>query len=141
MISKNWKDYNLFCSKKEVGIIVVEKGFENLLTQKRISFSKKKILKMIKQLLFGLFILSQFSFAQNYGTLRFATYANDRQSAFSLTFDDGLLSQTENVRPILNQYGFKGTFYVLPPYLTETLPGIWRYGTWPAFQSMSLEGH
>ena len=33
MISKNWKDYNLFCSKKEVGIIVVEKGFENLLTQ------------------------------------------------------------------------------------------------------------
>jgi hypothetical protein len=96
---------------------------------------------MIKQLLFSLFILSQFSFAQNYGTLRFTTYADDRQSAFSLTFDDGLLSHSENVRPILNQYGFKGTFYVLPPYLTETLPGIWRYGTWPEFQSMALEGH
>jgi peptidoglycan/xylan/chitin deacetylase (PgdA/CDA1 family) len=112
-----------------------------LFTQKRISFSKKKLLKMIKQLLFSLFILSQFSFAQNYGTLRFTTYADDRQSAFSLTFDDGLLSHSENVRPILNQYGFKGTFYVLPPYLTETLPGIWRYGTWPAFQSMASEGH
>ena len=96
---------------------------------------------MIKQFLLSLFIISQFSFAQNYGTLRFATYADDRQSAFSLTFDDGLLTHSENVSPILNQYGFKGTFYVLPPYLTETLPGIWRYGTWPGFQSLALEGH
>lgn len=96
---------------------------------------------MIKQLLFSLFILSQFSFAQNVGTLRFTNYADDRQSAFSLTFDDGLLSQSENVRPILNQYGFKGTFYVLPPYLTQSLPGIWRYGIWPDFQAMALEGH
>ena len=30
---------------------------------------------------------------------------------------------------------------MLPPYLTETLPGIWRYGTWPGFQSMAAEGH
>ena len=52
-----------------------------------------------------------------------------------------LLTHSENVRPILNQYGFKGTFYVLPPYLTETLPGIWRYGTWPGFQLMAAEGH
>jgi peptidoglycan/xylan/chitin deacetylase (PgdA/CDA1 family) len=97
---------------------------------------------MIKQLLFSLFILSRFSFAQNYGTLRFTNYADDRQSAFSLTFDDGLLSHSENVRPILNQYGFKGTFYVLPPYLAdENQDTIWRYGTWPAFQSMAAEGH
>ncbi len=96
---------------------------------------------MIKQLLITLFTLAQFTFAQNYGTLRFTNYADDRKSAFSLTFDDGLLSQIENVNPILNQYGFKGTFYVLPPYLTETLPGIWRYGTWPGFQMMAAEGH
>ncbi|MCK7523500.1 MAG: polysaccharide deacetylase family protein [Ignavibacteriales bacterium] len=108
---------------------------DKLFTQKRISLSTKNIVKMIRQLLFSLFIISQFSLAQNYGTLRFTNYADDRQSAFSLTFDDGLLTHSENVRPILNQYGFKGTFYVLPPYLTETLPGIWRYGTWPGFQS------
>ncbi len=114
---------------------------DKLFTQKRISLSTKNIVKMIRQLLFSLFIISQFSFAQNYGTLRFTNYADDRQSAFSLTFDDGLLTHSENVRPILNQYGFKGTFYVLPPYLTETLPGIWRYGTWPGFQSMAAEGH
>ena len=29
----NQEILGLFCSKKEVGIIVVEKGFENLLTQ------------------------------------------------------------------------------------------------------------
>jgi len=96
---------------------------------------------MIKKLLFTFTLLTQVLLAQNIGSMRFTNYADDRQSAFSLTFDDGLLSHSENVRPILNQYGFKGTFYVLPPYLTETLPGIWRYGIWPAFQSMAAEGH
>ncbi|MDP2363191.1 MAG: polysaccharide deacetylase family protein, partial [Ignavibacteria bacterium] len=97
---------------------------------------------MIKQLLFSAFIISQFSFAQNYGTLRFTSYADDRQSAFSLTFDDGLLTHSENVKPILNQYGFKGTFYVLPPYLAEeNQPTIWRYGRWNEFQLMALAGH
>jgi len=96
---------------------------------------------IITKLLFTLFIITQISYSQDYGTMHFTNYADDRQSAFSLTFDDGLLTQIENVRPILNQYGFKGTFYVLPPYLTESLPGIWRYGTWPGFQSMAAEGH
>mgnify|MGYP003416877208 FL=1 len=96
---------------------------------------------MIKQVLITFFVLTQIASAQNFGSMQFTNYADDKQSAFSLTFDDGLLSHSENVRPILNQYGFKGTFYVLPPYLTETLPGIWRYGTWPEFQAMALEGH
>jgi hypothetical protein len=96
---------------------------------------------MIRQILFTIFLIAQISYAQGYGTLRFTNYADDRQSAFSLTFDDGLLSHTENVGPILNQYEFKGTFYVLPPYLTDSLPGIWRYGTWPGFQSLADSGH
>jgi hypothetical protein len=96
---------------------------------------------MIRQILFTIFLIAQISYSQGYGTLRFTNYADDRQSAFSLTFDDGLLTHTENVAPILNQYGFKGTFYVLPPYLTDALPGIWRYGTWPGFQSLAAGGH
>ncbi|HMN23708.1 MAG TPA: polysaccharide deacetylase family protein [Ignavibacteriaceae bacterium] len=96
---------------------------------------------MIKKICIAVFILVQFSFAQNYGSLRFTNYADGRQSAFSLTFDDGLLTHSENVGPILNQYGFKGTFYVLPPFLSESLPGIWRYGTWQGFQSLASEGH
>lgn len=96
---------------------------------------------MIKQLLFTFTLLTQVLLAQNFGSMRFTNYADDRKSAFSLTFDDGLLTHTENAAPILNQYGFKGTFYVIPPYLTESLPGIWRYGTWPDFQVLANQGH
>ena len=97
---------------------------------------------MIKQILITIIIITNISIAQNYGSLRFANYADDRESAFSFTFDDGLLTQSENARQILNQYGFKGTFYVLPPYLAdENQDTIWRYGTWPDFQVMAAEGH
>lgn len=96
---------------------------------------------MSKKIFIAALVLVQFSFAQNNGSLRFTNYADGRQSAFSFTFDDGLLTHSENAGPILNQYGFKGTFYVLPPFLTESLPGIWRYGTWQGFQSLALLGH
>ena len=97
---------------------------------------------MIKQIVFTIIAFANFSFSQNYGSMRITNYADDRESAFSFTFDDGLLSQSENVKPILNQHGFKGTFYVLPPYLAdENQDTIWRYGTWPDFQSMAAEGN
>jgi hypothetical protein len=52
------------------------------------------------------------------------------------------LTHIENVRPILDEHGFKGTFYVLPPYLAdENQNTIWRYGPWPGFQAMALDGH
>jgi peptidoglycan/xylan/chitin deacetylase (PgdA/CDA1 family) len=70
-----------------------------------------------------------------------AKWFDDKSSAFSFSFDDGFISHYENVRPILNQFNFNGTFYVMPPWLTDSLPGIWRYGTWPMFQSMAMEGH
>lgn len=63
------------------------------------------------------------------------------QSAFSFSFDDGLLSHYQYAKPILDEHGFKGTFYLLPPFLTENLPGIWRYGTWPMFLNLNSEGH
>lgn len=96
---------------------------------------------MITRILFLIISITQIILPQNYGSLRFTNYADDKKGAFSLTFDDGLLTHTQNVEPILNQYGFKGTFYIMPPYLTENLPGIWRYGTWPDFINLSNEGH
>ena len=97
---------------------------------------------MIKKLLLTVSILSQLALAQSYGLLQFTNYADDRQSAFSLTFDDGLKTHFDNVLPILNQHGFKGTFYVLPPYLAEeNQPPIWRYGIWTEFQSIAANGH
>ncbi len=74
-------------------------------------------------------------------TVQVAKWFDDNRSAFSFSFDDGFFSHFNNARPILNQFDFKGTFYVMPLFLTDSLPGIWRYGTLPMFQSMSLEGH
>jgi len=79
--------------------------------------------------------------SSSYGNIVITTWADDRNAAFSFSFDDGFISQYENVREILNQFDFKGTFYLLPPFLTDSLPGIWRYGTWPMFEEMSYEGH
>ena len=70
-----------------------------------------------------------------------AKWFDDKSSAFSFSFDDGFISHYENVRPILNQFNFSGTFYIMPPFLTDSLPGIFRYGTWPMFQVMAIEGH
>ncbi len=97
---------------------------------------------MIKQILFIIITIANFCIAQNYGTVRFANYADDRKSAFSLTFDDGLKTQFDYAKPILDQYGFKGTFYVLPPYLAEDNQDlIWRYGRWSEYQQMSADGN
>jgi peptidoglycan/xylan/chitin deacetylase (PgdA/CDA1 family) len=69
-------------------------------------------------------------------------YADDRQSAFSFTFDDGLKSQFDYAKPVLDNYEFKGSFYVLPPYLAENeQETIWRYGTWPQFKTLASQGH
>ena len=76
-----------------------------------------------------------------FGNLYVTKWADDRQSAFSFSFDDGFISHYNNVKNIFNQYGFKATFYIIPPSLNDTLPGIWRYGTWPMFEMMQSEGH
>lgn len=97
---------------------------------------------MIRYFIILFFTISGIIFSQGYGTLTFTNYADDSKAAFSLTFDDGLLTHNTNVRPLLNQYGFKGTFYVIPPYLAEdNQPLIWRYGHWSDFQMIAADGH
>ena len=77
--------------------------------------------------------------SSDWGRLFVSTWADDRQSAFSFSFDDGFISQYDNVRIILNQNNFPATYFILPPFLTDSLPGIWRYGTWPMFLEMYNE--
>jgi peptidoglycan/xylan/chitin deacetylase (PgdA/CDA1 family) len=97
---------------------------------------------MIKNTLIIILFYFQFLLGQNYGSLRVTNYADDRQSAFSLTFDDGLKSQFDYAKPVLDDYAFKGTYYVLPPYLADNnQETIWRYGTWYQFQTLASEGH
>ncbi len=80
---------------------------------------------------------------KNIGYIDIKTWADDRKAAFSLTFDDGFLCHYEYVRPILNQFGFNGTFYViierLIPDITGSLPHA--YGSWDQFAQMAGEGH
>lgn len=40
-------------------------------------------------------------------------WPGDRSSAISLTFDDGMDTQLDNVGPILKKHGLKGTFFVV----------------------------
>jgi peptidoglycan/xylan/chitin deacetylase (PgdA/CDA1 family) len=75
-----------------------------------------------------------------YGNVYVTRWAEDRKSAFSFSFDDGFKAQFDNVKPILNSFDFNVTYFLLPPFLTEQLPGIWRYGTWPMFLEMHSEG-
>ncbi|MFO7445736.1 MAG: polysaccharide deacetylase family protein [Ignavibacteriaceae bacterium] len=75
------------------------------------------------------------------GSVSIKTWADDKKSAFSFTFDDGFISHYETAMPVLNSYGFKGTFYVISSDLTETQPTIWRYGTWDHFREIAAGGH
>jgi peptidoglycan/xylan/chitin deacetylase (PgdA/CDA1 family) len=82
---------------------------------------------------FRIFAQHNQSDSSDWGKLYVTTWADNKQSAFSFSFDDGFISQYDNVRNILNQNNFTATYFILPPFLTDTLPGIWRYGTWQMF--------
>lgn len=57
-------------------------------------------------------------------TVTDAVFPGGAAVAVSLCFDDGRESQLDGVR-ILDEYGIRATFYVLPPALA-TAPGRWR---------------
>ncbi|NWF51331.1 MAG: polysaccharide deacetylase family protein [Ignavibacteriaceae bacterium] len=80
-------------------------------------------------------------YPQNFGEITVKTWPDDRKAAFSFTFDDGLLSQSTNAKQILEQFGFRGSFYFVTSTLTEQLPGVWRYGSWNEFTQMAANGH
>lgn len=52
-------------------------------------------------------------------------WPNNKKIALSLTWDDGRASQIEYGLPILNKYGIKATFYVVPSAVEKKLDG-WK---------------
>src|SRR5688572_24482762 len=48
-----------------------------------------------------------------------------KQTAVSLTFDDARFSQVEGGTALLDQYGVKATFYVVPSWVEQRLEG-WK---------------
>lgn len=64
--------------------------------------------------------------------LKINKWKNGKKSAIALTFDDGNRSHYEYAAPILNAYGFLGTFYLF----TEKASLNWK-----KFASLSEKGH
>ena len=75
------------------------------------------------------------------GDVTVKTWADNKKSAYSFSFDDGFQSQYDNVRPILNSFGFHATFFLISSALVNTPPYIYRYGSWPEFQQIAAEGN
>lgn len=82
--------------------------------------------------------------------VRIARYDGDRAAAISYTFDDGLRDQYTIGVPILNEFGFKGTFFVIPGVETETVEQAkakendaraWGSVTWTELAEMAKQGH
>lgn len=74
--------------------------------------------------------------------VKISAYAHFYKTAFSLTFDDGFASQPKYIPQVLEKYGFRGTFFLVPPKLAESgQPVQWRYGSWDDFAAMAKNGH
>ena len=55
-----------------------------------------------------------------------------------LTFDDGYLDNYETAFPLLEEFGFKGTFFVVSEFVDSQREG---YMTWPMIEEMARAGH
>jgi peptidoglycan/xylan/chitin deacetylase (PgdA/CDA1 family) len=84
---------------------------------------------------------------------RIARFAGDRAAAISYTFDDGLRDQYTVAVPMLNEAGFKGTFFVIPGKTAESPEegerkqnnpkpsGRWGGICWAELRQMAKQGH
>jgi peptidoglycan/xylan/chitin deacetylase (PgdA/CDA1 family) len=78
-----------------------------------------------------------------------------RERLAFLTFDDGYLDNGEIARPLLEAHGFRGTFFVLPPFVDDGAalswprvedrvrehPAVMRSLTWATVEEMAGSGH
>lgn len=79
-----------------------------------------------------------------------AQFDGDRPAAITYSFDDNLRDQYKLAVPMLNQIGFKGTFFVIPGDTADTVPEAekkatqkraWGSITWTELREMSAQGH
>lgn len=80
--------------------------------------------------------------------IRVAPFKGDRVAAISYTFDDGLKDQADVAVPMLEQCGFRGTFFIVAGCVSETnaeaaakKPGAFGAITWERLKEMSDRGH
>lgn len=103
-------------------------------------------------LLFQVLTISAIGLSQkkqgNYETVRVASFQGDRVAALTYTFDDGLQDQYTLAAPMLEKFGFRGTFFVIPSLIPDTKAqadakksGVWGGIAWPQLKELSLRGH
>lgn len=82
--------------------------------------------------------------------VRIARFPDDRAAAISYTFDDNLRDQYTLAVPMLDEVGFKGTFFVIPGRTAETPEEgqakenekrAWGGISWPELKAMAEAGH
>ena len=82
--------------------------------------------------------------------VRIARFSGNRAAAISYTFDDNTRDQYTVGVPMLNEAGFKGTFFVIPDATSETvedaakkvpLKRAWGSITWTELKEISEQGH
>ena len=80
--------------------------------------------------------------------IRVARFKGDRAAAVSITLDDNLRNQEDVAVPLLNSYGIRATFFVIPGLTPETneeaakkSPGEWGGISWPQLRELSAQGH
>ena len=71
-------------------------------------------------------------------TMAIVGYAELPEKPVLLTFDDGYLDSYTNAFPALQEYGFKGTFFVVSQFIDSGREG---YLTWPMIEEMARAGH
>lgn len=81
---------------------------------------------------------------------RLASFPGDRAAAISYTFDDGLRDQYTHAAPMLDEFGFKGTFFVIPGRVSPSVEDAerrrndkraWGTITWDELRDLAARGH
>jgi len=60
---------------------------------------------------------------ENLGQTLITKWPGDKQSAISITYDDGIINQFTVARPIMNKLGLPGTFYIITGKMKESGKG------------------
>ncbi len=100
--------------------------------------TKRSTLVISKLLLLG-FILVTGSKVK--AQIAVQTWHDGHASAFSLTYDDGTKSHYTDLRPILNKYNIKASFYLNTSLLSDNTIENAHSGSWEEFKTMVYEGH
>ncbi|SHF88341.1 Peptidoglycan/xylan/chitin deacetylase, PgdA/CDA1 family [Dysgonomonas macrotermitis] len=75
--------------------------------------------------------------------IRIANYKDDKVSALSYTFDDGMKEHYTLAVPQLEKYGFRGTFWIIGSTINEDSQHITdtTHMTWEELRIMAEKGH